>query len=555
MYEAFVAAWLKKRIAKLHALPKGRLPITAMRRFFGRPSCGSSRAPDGCVGGRRIEDLPADLDSLIRYLEISIGIGAPGRNDEDASPSPDDTAAAIQRQIDEEARAQERQSERANVRLAFQKRFGFSFEDYARWLFANRASDPVLYVLLLSREYPLALQRAPVLGASPDGNAVIPGLQLPAIVAAMAFGELQRLAALYRNLVADGRTGTSDIRAEADRGGASKWARGWRAARQVMSRTGKGAVYDRAPFRAEALRKRLMLLPGRKLSKLDGQGVLSALAGGRDDWDDASSGKTKRGAHELLKAVFAPAIFEPRTRGKGQGHHDDRLDLYYGIPPEYLLHLGVTEIGMMFTGNADRASTVVLVDCMLVNLGSEAVDTTAASAPDSGAHEARHRHAMEALRHYLPQYPRKGSGGRFNLLMWLEKERDASLFVKFLEPIRSPDKRLHDRDYVGKFYVALWYLQMRFPRLFDRFRAHGIAARLFCHVASSASVITSDPIYWRLLRRTREMMFPKQKRLKQGQKKRERSRPSNGNWTTRPTVSHDAVRAAIVRTFTVAPLK
>lgn len=181
--------------------------------------------------------------------------------------------------------------------------------------------------------------------------------------------------------------------------------------------------------------------------------------------------------------------------------------------------------------------------------------TTSTSASDSGAHEARHRYSMEALRHYLPQYPGKGSGGRFNLLMWLEKERDADLFAKFLEPIRSPDKRLHYRDLVGKFYLALWYLQMRFPRLFDGFRAHRIAVRLVCHLASSASVLTSDPIYWRLLRRAKALMFPKQKRLKQGQEKRERSRPSGGSWTTRPTVGREAITIAIERAISIAPKK
>lgn len=496
-------------------------------------------ADDGRVGGRLIDELPADMPALIRWLEVSMGL----RDTEWSEPAKSGAYYDLD-EVDEQVETEATDMERA--REEFETRFGFSIEAFAGWLFAFRGTDPVLYVLILSREYLLALQHCPTLGNMPEARPVapMPGLALPPIVAAMTIGELQRLVALYRDLIRNGRTTTNDVR-EAMGKARSKRKRGLKIARQIRKGGGTGRVFERAPMWAEALRKRLFLIPGRKLDKAERNSMLASWFEGRADWDNAASAERRHGAHELIAATLAPEIYGKSVRGRGLGFRAEPLDLYYGVPHSYLLHLGVTELGRALTGQVDRPSSIAVAARIMKVVGGSDLVPFGEDAKDSGVHERLHKKAVNALAVFLPPFPNRGSAGRFVAVAWLNPMRDASIFRRLMERIRSGDPRLARSGKAGKFYLALWFLQVCFPKLYSHVRARRFGVRITCDLATSASVLTSDPILHSLLLRAVEAMFPKAPRRK----------PGDPKWAprtafpkaTKPSVTGDAILNEIAR--------
>ncbi|WP_103728951.1 hypothetical protein [Novosphingobium sp. HII-3] len=494
-------------------------------------------SPDGRVAGRTIDALPRDIEGLVGWLEISMGLRPPGWTE------PPRTERGTY-DLDEVDEANEtRVNALDEVRDAFSRRFGFSIADIATWLLAIRAADPVMYVLLLSREYRLALKRSPLLGTQAEGAHAIPGLSLPPIMAIMAIGEVQRVVALYRGLLA-ARATTADVRLEIGDKARSKAKRGHVMEARIQARRRTGAVYDQAPMRAEALRARLFLIPGRDLSRAEARGVLASLYGGRVDWDNAQSAGTRHGAHELLAATLAPNIHGKRVRGKGLGYHDDDLDLYFGIAGSHIVHLGVTEIGMMFNGAVDAASSITLADRILTVIGGKMLTKEGEHPKDSQAHHRLHKEVMQTLHLYLPLYPARGSAGRTNPLAWLEPERDRRLFKRLLQPIRSGDRRLALRGKAGMVALALWFLQSCFPALYKRVAKRRIALRIACQLATSASVLTSDPLFHSLLINATKLAFPKAPRHRKGTPIMPKLAFPKA---TKPTVSRETIIAALAR--------
>ena len=494
-------------------------------------------SPDGRVAGRAIEPLPSDVEGLIAWLENSMGLRPPGW----IEPPRTDRGTYDLDNVDEATEIDATALDM--VRAAFRKRFGFSIADIAHWLFAIRAADPVLYLLLLSREYRLALQWSPALGHLPEGAPAIPGLTLPPIMAAMAIGEIQRVVTLYRGLLAT-RATTDDVRSEIGDKARSKSKRGRLMQARIQARRRPGTVYDQAPMRAEALRARLFLIPGRDLSRAEARGMLASLHAGNIDWDNAQSAGTRHGAHELLAATLAPQIYGKRVRGRGLGYHSDDLDLYCGVAASHIVHLGVTEIGMLFSGTVDAASSIILADRILNVVGGKMLAKEREYPEDSQAHQRLHKEVIQMLRLYLPLYPARGSAGRFNPLLWLEPERDRRLFERLLQPIRSGDRRLARRGKPGMIALALWFLQCCFPALYRTVRKRRIALRIACQLATSVSVLTSDPLFHSLLLNATKLAFPKAPRHKKGTP----VMPKRGfRKATEPTISCETITAALAR--------
>ncbi len=466
-------------------------PILQLRRL---------ESVDGCVAGRAIEELPHDLPSLIRWLEVSMGLRdpdwiEPGKSDLDHDDE----------QIEIEA------AEMFTAREEFEIRFGFSIAGYAKWLLGCRQTDPVLYLLILSREYLLALRWCPALGTEPTAgpSASVPGLALPIIVAAMTIGELQRLVALYRDLVSQGPITTSEVRDLLDANPAGVPTRSAAIAQHIRDHSAAGRVFEHASMRSEALRNRLFRMPQRKRDEWDRNSLVASLFRGQAEWDIAASVGSPDGAHELRAATLAPAIFDKGVRGRGWGYRSEPLDLYYGVPHSYLLHLGVTELGRPLTGKVDRSSSIaVAARIMKIVSGSDLVPL-GTEPKDSGVHERLHKQAVKALTVFLPPFPDTGSAGRFVGVAWLNPTRDASVFRHLARRIQFDDPRLACDDKAGKFYFALWCLQAWFPKLYDDIRSRRFSVRITCDLATSASVLTSDPIMRSMVLQGADANFPK----------------------------------------------
>lgn len=434
-------------------------------------------AADGCVHGRTFDEVPSDFSTLTAWLERSIGL----RPAKDIAISNVGADPALDLE---------------EARVLFERRFTFSLEHFARWLIGIRSRDPALYLLLLSREYRLALGRCAELGMAPASGspaaAAMPNLKLPPILAAMTIGELQRMVALTRELSQRSEAVVSRVIDDIADRHEPKVSRGRRMAGAISRGEGRGFLYDHAPMRVEAIRKRVFLLHRRDLSTLDRDSFLHAVFGGHIDWDHVMSAGRRVGAHELIATMLAPEIFRKRRFARGLGHHNDPLDLYYGVRAGDLPYVASIELGTLFRSAKDREGTAPLADHM------RAI-ATGTQADPGGARERKHRRAVEYRPLYLRPYPKPGAGGRFVAVAWLDPVRDAVLYKRLLRPVIRLDPQTLRSGTRWMLPIALRYLQLSFPKLYQRLDSHGSAARIMAHLASSAAAFTSDPIFYGIL--------------------------------------------------------
>ena len=133
------------------------------------------KAADGRVGGKLINELPFNVATLTAYFEISMGLRPPngGSGILVVSATPGGSASQSAGADSDDDAAENEEARMDAVRAAFEVRFGISILDIAKRLLSIRACDPVLYVLLLSREYRLALRYAPVLADEANRGGLI----------------------------------------------------------------------------------------------------------------------------------------------------------------------------------------------------------------------------------------------------------------------------------------------------------------------------------------------------------------------------------------------
>lgn len=425
-------------------------------------------ASDGLVDGRRIEALPHNFSMLATWLDRSMGL-IPGHDE-------------VQQVYDRE-----------KVLEHFQRRFTFSTDEFASWLIGLRGTDPVLFVMLLSREYRLALRHCPELGDPPaPGSAVadaMPALKTAPILAAMTVGEIQRLFALTRDLAR--RTGSTfrDAAIELGDKRESVAARGNKIADAIGGKRASGFAYDHGPMRVESIRKRVFLLAKRDFSKLDKDSFLWAIYGGSVDWNHIRSAGRHAGARELITSILAPKMFKKRGAGRGKGYYKKSLDHYYGLSVDDLLYVALLELGVVLHNAKMRDETSPIAARLL------AIATSA----EEKAAERKHKSAVNTTGLYLREFPKPGSGGRFVAVAWLKPERDAAWFKKLLKPVHAIDRRTMRSNTGWMKPIALRYLQLCFPRLYEHVRSHDQSVRLMAHLATSSAAFTSDPIFCRML--------------------------------------------------------
>lgn len=289
----------------------------------------------------------------------------------------------------------------------FRKRFTFSTDEFARWLIGLRGTDPVLFVMLLSREYRLALRHCPGLGDPPAPGSVVadamPALKAAPILAAMAVGEIQRLFALTRDLA--GRMGSTfrDAAIKLGDKSVSVAARGNKIADAIGGKCAAGFAYDHGPMRVESIRKCVFLLAKRDFSKLDKDSFLWAIFGGSTDWNHIRSASRNAGARELIASILAPKMFKKRGSGKGKGYYKKSLDHYYRLSKDDLAYVTLLELGAVLHNAKTQDETAPIAARLL------AIATSA----EENAVERKHKSAVNTTGLHLREFPKPGSGGRF----------------------------------------------------------------------------------------------------------------------------------------------
>lgn len=379
-----------------------------------------------------------------------------------------------------------------SVARAFRKRHRFSLIELADWLYAVRGDDPVLYVLLLSNEFLLALHHRPTLVEKEARKGRhFEKFAGPQILPLLIVAEFQRTLALLRYLHKSGvSTGTMrvhEIIREKDHA-----VRRSKISDEISKATGVGKAFDEAPVHADAL-ARLFKLADRPLSDLDPKLIYRALSENRVDWDHAEAAAVEAGALELIATMLAPRIMRRAPEKVGHRNYDDPLDLYYGIDAYTVAYVATIEIGFAIGSTKSRDDVTILAARLL--------DAARGFSPlNAKSCVNRHKEASRIIPAYLEDYDRPGSAGRFAPTLWVQPELDLPLVLQLIEPVEVEglDIRKSKRRWLHA--VAMHLLRNHFAGLYNDVVRLPSALNIVCHCATSATTYTSDPMYFSILR-------------------------------------------------------
>lgn len=451
---------------------------------------------DGCVEGRHIAALPSTAAELMDWLGASAGLVLPPI----AALKEEPSQAAINAH---EEKLHEREEEDDDVATAFAKRFLFSLEALADWLMEIRGRDPILFVLLLSREYILAVRRDRAIAR--DHTPKLPGFRWPPIIALMAVAELQRARAIMRDLRPNvTRTMTNDARTVAADGGSPRKLRRRafhdRRARKLGKHIGHGSrvgrAYDDVHLQSAAIR-RLMSIDFAKLEQLPPLQTWKALMGGNVKWDNAvmargSSRPSRRAAHEAVVVMLDNQVIQrPHTGGRGSRHHNLTLDVFYGVDDDVLPHLAVYEAGTSIRPDTLRD------ECKII---AARMHQTQYPAAENQGYENRQKTAIKHYDTYLRPFPKSGSGPRFMPTNWLHPMRDQALLDALSTPVPPAALKRQFPRRRWMIRLAQWMLQLLMRPLY-RYRPAQRLWPILCDVMVGVTFVSRDPLFRAMLHR------------------------------------------------------
>lgn len=347
---------------------------------------------------------------------------------------------------------------------AVKRRFGHTLADYADYLVRLRRKDPVLFVLLMAREFPLAARYL----ADRDCQ-----LDSQWLKRAARLAEVQRLADIMsfargRRLIKSSRIRKAlfamTCRKRPSQRASAIWE--YRDCLPVIRRLGSGVEAIRALVLGDAASGGLAELP--KNAVVEWQAIPS---------------EAKR-----VAASRCELFSRHRSRHTG-ARRDVSIDMYYGIPLDQLAMVALTELTGEVANSEGSDDCALIAACMSGKLLGRR--------PNFGR-SGRRAPMIEEV--YLRRYGKLGCGGRFDHRLQLDPTKDESLYWMINAAAIGGSTALCRGSVRGLIDMATSLLTQAFvqnrgpidPRL---------AAQVTCLVASSLTPATMDPIFASLIDR------------------------------------------------------
>lgn len=424
-------------------------------------------APGRKVSGITIVRLPLTQSDLTAYLYRSVALPLPLGEDD-------------QMDLDDP---------RAGLAEAFEEKFGFSLEAVAQRLIEISASNPDLYLLLMSREVELGEQKYSALRGIGSDACWESGV--PFLNAMKAIYELQRAAVMAWTLrkwagvtITDMKhlKSTTALICNAEMVSA------------FASKGGKGYILDQCQLHAKAL---LRYLKSNKqwAAVKDLNGMLGSLKVGKLGWDHLKYSSGSEAGLTIPQSVHDNCHQFRRPHGKGQGVHGSRLDLYCGLDADPLIPMAYLEIGRWLGQSTQQLHFDHLIAAHHHAIGKSI---------DRWGSKAKHRRdkVMRFSKSYLPSSG-WGSAGRFDPSQWGKRFADRPFWQTFVASIHRAlsGKRSRRSSKLRLLDLALLLVTRRFKAVFARFQAAPIAIDLMCDLATSVCQLTTEPILGAILTR------------------------------------------------------
>lgn len=351
-----------------------------------------------------------------------------------------------------------------DIDAAVALRFGHTLAEYAAYLVGLRKKDPVLFVLLMAREFPLAADYLAKRQCA-DGRLWL--------LRAARIAEVQRLAEMMSYSRGRKKIMSSRLRKALD-----------------------AMVYRKRPSqRKAALKQYRDCLPVIRRLGISIEAVRALLLG-----DAASASLVSSGNHSPLnwdsipKALKRLAVSRAELFSMDRSRHcwtrrDMPMDMYYGVPLEQLACVAILELTRGGAGSEGSDECAVIAAAMCQNLMGKKLTLERVS-----------RRASMITQVYLRRVDKLGAGGRFDPRLQFDPFADAALYVG-CNALAMGGSMANCRSSVRAFIdVAARVLANRLavqrglidPRL---------AAQVAAVVASSLTPPTMDPIFASLLDR------------------------------------------------------
>lgn len=381
---------------------------------------------DALVDGWAFEEIPSTKEAILRYLELTCG----WRDDLDA---------------------------------VLKRRFNHTLLDYARYLVRLRSKDPVLFVLLMAREFSLANLHA-------ERECV---LDQQWLWRAARLAEVQRVAEImsycgHRRQVTTG----------------------------IIRKALLAIVYRKRPSqRRAALRTYRHCLPAIRRLTLSMEALRALLLGdfSTPPLVDPRNGVTpswnRIAAEAKLVAASRAELFSWDRSRHGWTRRNMSIDMYYGIPLEQLAAVALIELSRHVAGNEGTEDCAVIAAAMCQHL--------------LGLRLSQHRFAKQASlisQVYLRQAGKLGSAGRFDPRFQIYPFADAGLFAG-ASALAIGASTAASRTSVRALIDAAAALVMKVCPLQIGPTDYRVAAKVSALLATSLTLPTMDPIFASLLDR------------------------------------------------------
>lgn len=351
----------------------------------------------------------------------------------------------------------------SDVDEAVKRRFGHTLGDYAGYLFSRRQKDPVLYVLLMAREFPLAERYLADQASS---------LNEQWILRAARLAEVQRLAEMMSFCRGRKRIMSSRVRK-------ALAAMVYR----ERPRQRRNALWEYRDC-LSTVRRLMASIEAIRVIFL-GDAASSSLIDtdqGAIIWRDVPL--------ELRRTAASRCELFSRYRARHSGARRDlAIDMYYGIPLEQLSLAAIFELTHNVADSVGADDCALIAACMCHELIGRGPTFHRSS---------RRAPMIEEI--YLRRYGKRGCGGRFDFRLQFNPERDVPLYWMLSAASIGASTAQCRSSVRGLVDVAAVILNRALASSFGAINPR-LAARVMAYLASSLTPPTMDPLFASLIDR------------------------------------------------------